>query len=444
MTFDAADPRGPGGPRTRPSWRLRRLTPRGVRVFRLRALSVLAVSALAILAAGCGAKAVRRSPRVSVTVAKAERRSVPLELAASGTIEPIQSAAVGSQVGGVIMRIRIHEGDFVRAGQVLVELDPRPFRAELDQARGVLARDRAQAQTARLDAERARKMVDQGMISQAEWEQKRAAADATAGSVTADSAAVANARLNLDYASIRAPISGRTGRLNVHVGDLVKSGTSEPLVTINQINPIRVRFTVAQSELSSIQKYRGHDPRVIVRPVSEDSTQIEGRLVFVDNSVDLDTGTLLLKGELKNADGRLWPGEFVEVRLVLTTQKDALVVPSTAVTRGQQGTYVYVMNADSTAASRPVTVLRSDDLITVLSSGLEAGETVVTDGQFRLSPGSKMLVREPGQGSTGGTGGAPGGGDAGGGHGAADAKAAASGQGGQGAQGSKGAKGGAR
>jgi len=320
---------------------------------------------------------------------------VPLEIVATGTIEPIQSAGVGSQVGGVVTRISIREGQNVPAGQVLIQLDPRPFRAGLNEARGVLARDLATASTAQREAERAEKMFEQGMIAQSEWDQKRAAAEAAAGSVTSDSAAVATARLNLEYASIRAPIAGRTGRLNVHVGDLVKSATSDPLLTINQIHPIRVRFTVPQSDLPRVQQFRNRDPRVVVRAASDDSTRVSGPLTFVDNAVDPSTGTLLLKGELANADGRLWPGEFVEVRLVLTMQPNAVVVPATAVTRGQQGTYVYVLNPDSTASARPITLLRSDDVTAVVSDGLRPGETVVTDGQFRLAPGSKVLVRDP-------------------------------------------------
>jgi multidrug efflux system membrane fusion protein len=361
------------------------------------ALASRAVAAVLLLAlSGCGGIQKRPSPRVAVTVATVERRDVPVEIGATGTVEPIETAAVGSQVGGVVMRLAFNEGDEVREGQLLVQIDPRPFRAALDQARANLMRDAAQARGARLDAERAEQLFQQNLISAAEHDRAIATGDASEGTLRADSAAVATARLNLEYASIRSPITGRTGNLNVHVGDLVKAATSEPLVTVNRLRPIRVRFTVPQSELPRIQRYRGASPRVIVHPAGDDSVDYVGRLTFVDNAVDAASGTLLLKGEFPNEERRLWPGEFVQVRLVLTTLTNAMVVPATAIANGQQGTYVFVLNADSTASSRPVVVDRSDDVTAVVSHGLEPGETVVTDGQFRLGPGARVLVRKPG------------------------------------------------
>jgi len=347
---------------------------------------------------GCGSAQKRASPRVAVTVAKVEHRDVPVEIGATGTVEPIETAAVGAQVGGVVTRLAFNEGDEVRQGQLLIQIDPRPFRASLDQARANLMRDVAQARSARLNADRANQLFGQDLISASEHDQAIATADALEGTVRADSAAVATARLNLEYASIRSPISGRTGNLNVHVGDLVKVASSEPLVTVNRLRPIRVRFTVSQSELPRVQRYRGSNPKVIAQPTGDDSTEYVGKLTFVDNAVDAASGTLLLKGEFPNEDRRLWPGEFVQVRLVLTTLTNATVVPATAIANGQQGTYVFVLNPDSTASSRPVTVDSSDDLTAVVSHGLELGETVVTDGQFRLGPGARVIVRKPGAG----------------------------------------------
>ena len=366
-----------------------------------RAVGTLLPLAIALVilgssVSGCARKA-QRQPRVAVTVARVAQRSVPLEIVTTGTIEPVETADVGSQVGGVVQRIAFREGQEVRAGQVLIELDPRPFRAALEQARGVLARDQAQWHSARLAADRADRLLAGSLISPADHDQAIAAADGLRAAVQADSGAVANARLNLEFAGIRAPISGHAGNLNVHVGDLVKAATSDPLVTVNQLEPIRVRFTVPQDQIALVQRHVRSDPRVFVRAAAGDSTEIAGRLAFVDNAVDPATGTLLLKGEFPNSDGALLPGEFVQVRLVLAVERDAIVVPAPAVTNGQQGAYVYVLNADSTTTLRPVQVRRADDVTAVIASGLKPGETVVTDGQFRISPGARVLVRRTGQ-----------------------------------------------
>ena len=373
--------------------------PGGTTVLSTSHASFASLAALALLAlTGCGGgRDHARAGRVPVTVATVATRTMPFELVSSGTIEPLQTAAVGSQVGGVVQRVSFREGDDVAAGQLLFQLDPRPFRATLDQAQAALARDRAQWEIARLEADRAQKLFEQNMLSEAEYQQKKSAADAVAATLKADSAAVASARLNLDYSSIRAPIAGRTGRLMVHEGDYVKPATSDPLVTINQIHPVRVRFTVPDDAVALVQRYRSGRPRVRVRFSEADSAATEGALVFVDNAVDPESGTLLLKGEFANHDGRLVPGQFVDVRLVLYEQAHATVVPSPAVTVGQQGAYVFVLNPDSTIAIRPVSIERTVDEMSVVTEGLKPGETVVTDGQLRLSPGAKVAVRrEPG------------------------------------------------
>jgi membrane fusion protein, multidrug efflux system len=360
-------------------------------------LATCAVALWLVVLPGCGAKKAQRQPRVAVTVARVERRAMPLQIVTTGTIEPVETADVGAQVGGVVARIAFREGQDVQAGQTLIELDPRPFRAALEQASGTLARDQAQWRSAQLDAERADRLLEQNLISPSDHDKAVAAAAGLQASVRADSGLVANARLNLEFAGIRAPISGRTGSLNVHVGDLVKTSASEPLVTVNRVQPIRVRFTVSQDQIPQVQRYRTNGLKVFVRQSAGDSLELEGRLAFVDNAVDPASGTLLLKGELPNQNAALWPGEFVQVRLVLAVEHDALVVPAPAVTNGQQGAYVYVLNTDSTATPRPVQVRRADDVTAVIASGLKPGETVVTDGQFRISPGARVQVRKAGQ-----------------------------------------------
>ncbi len=347
-----------------------------------------------LLALGCGSKTAHRVSRVAVTVARAEERDMPYALEATGTVEPLQTAAVGSQVGGVVTRVSFREGDYVRAGHVLFQLDPRPFREALDQALAALARDRSRAEAARLEADRSRTLYEQNILSQAEWDQKRSDAEALAATVRADSALANTARLNLEFATIRAPISGRTGRLLVHQGDYVKPSTSEPLVTIIQPQPVRVRFKIPEQSVPVLQRYRRSNPRVLVYGAGG-AAPLEGNLVFVDNTVDPVSGTLLLKGEFPNRDGRLVPGQFVNVRLVLYVAPRALVVPAQAISSGQQGPYVYVLNPDSTVSPRPVEIERAVDEMTILSGGLRAGESVVTDGQLRITPGAKVLVRKP-------------------------------------------------
>ena len=273
-------------------------------------------------------------------------------------------------------------------------------------------RGRAQAETARLDLQRAEPLAAQQLISPDELQRKRAAAAASAATVAADSAAFLTARLNLSHATVRAPIGGRTGSLAVHVGDLVRANdVATPLVTINRIRPILVRFTVSQSDLPEVRKVRSKAPPVEILPAETDSIGLPGRLAFVDNAVDPESGTLLLKAEAPNRDGALWPGQFVRVRLKLFEQPGAVVVPSAAVTNSQQGTYCYVVAPDTTVEIRPVTVQRAWRDLMVIAEGVKAGETVVTDGQLRLSPGGKAVIRNP---AGAGGGGQPAAGESGG------------------------------
>jgi multidrug efflux system membrane fusion protein len=358
-----------------------------------RVLTALLATAVAAMAAGCGGRRAPGAPPVPVTVGKAEIRDIPYEIRATGTVEPLQTVAVESQVTGLLTRVAFKEGAEVEAGQVLFQIDPRPFRATLDQALANLSRDRAQMVNAAEDAKRYEGLVQKDYVTQSDYDSRQATAEALRAAVRADSAAVENARLNLEYTTIRAPIAGRTGNLLVHEGNLVRANATDPLVVINMIRPILVRFAVPQGQLPLLQKYRGGNLPVTVDPGDSDSTSLAGRLTFIDNNVDASTGTILLKAQFPNTGRALWPGEFVTARLVLFTQRHACVVPEPAVTQGQEGVFVYVVQPDHTVALTPVAVERSTDQWAVISRGVSPGDVVVTDGQLRLAPGARVIVK---------------------------------------------------
>ena len=347
--------------------------------------------ALVVLAA-CADQAAPPPQHVPITVGTAERRDVPFELAATGTVEPLQTVAVQPQIGGPIVRIAFREGQDVERGQVLFQIDPRPYQAALAQAEALLSRDRAQAQNAEQEAKRYAELAEREYVTAQQYDQSRTVAAAAAATLAGSEAAVEEARLNLQYATIRAPISGRTGSLRVREGNLVRAADATPLVTINQIRPILVRFAVPAANLPLIQRYRGDTLVVRAQPVGGGTTS-EGRLTFVDNAVDTTTGTILLKGTFPNTDGTLWPGEFVNVRLRLYVERDALVVPATAVVTGQQGSFVFVVGEDSMAATKPVKLGRTAGNMAIVDGELAPGELVVTDGQLRLQQGSKVQIK---------------------------------------------------
>jgi multidrug efflux system membrane fusion protein len=359
-------------------------------------LSVLAV-------AGCGKQDQTAPAAVPVTVAAAQRRAVPFELAAPGVVEPIQTVAVQAQVNGLIEHISFAEGQEVQKGQVLFQIDPRPFQAALGQALAALARDSAQAANADQDVKRYAALAQKEYVTAQQYDQARTTAAAASATLAGSRAAVDQARLNLQYATIRAPIAGRTGSLKVREGNLVRTADATTLVTINRIRPILVRFAVPASNLGLIQRHRAGDPTVHAEPAGVGSgggTGSDGMLSFVDNAVDTTTGTILLKGSFPNTDGALWPGEFVNVRIRLYEDENALVVPASAVVSGQQGSFVFVVQSDGTAKTFPVTVERTSDSVAVLASGIQPGDRVVTDGQLRLRSGSKVQIKTSGD-STG-------------------------------------------
>lgn len=356
-----------------------------------------AVLILAGVLAGCGSKKAPMSPPVPVTVSRAVVRAEPLSLSAVGTVEPIEAVSVKAQVGGVITKVNFTDGQVVREGQLLVQIDPRSFNAALDAALAQLAKDRAQLANAEIQARRYADLVEKDYVTQEQYDAARTQAEVLKSSVQVDQAAVEQARLNLGYASITAPISGRTGSLLVKRGNVVKPSDAA-LVVINQMQPIRVSFAVSENQFPLIQKYASRSKlEVHVKPYRDSTrSEVAGRLIFLDNEVDPATGTVTLKADFPNKEGSLLPGQFVDTELILTIEPDVLTVPARAVVTGQEGTFVFVVGRDKKAEKRLVSVNRTLNDTVVIDTGLKAGETVVTDGQMRLVPGSTVMIRPGG------------------------------------------------
>ena len=331
-------------------------------------------------------------PAVPVTATQAEQRTVPFEITDPGTVEPMRAVAVSAQVTGIVTAVRFREGDDVREGEVLVQIDPRPYRNALQQAQATLARDLIQLANARRQVERYKGLAQSEYITSEQFEALETTSQSLEATIQSDSAAVDNARLNLEYTTIRAPISGRTGSLLIKEGNVVRAQGSGPLVTLNQTQPILVRFAVPAPLLPIIRQHQDSSLVVRVRPTS-DTTSLSGTLIFVDNAVDTTTGTIMLKARFPNTDAQLWPGQFVTTTLVLYEERDVIMVPVPAVVEAEGGNYVYVVGEDNKAQTRPVVVGRTVGDDVVVTQGLTAGETVVTDGQLRLVPGARVQIR---------------------------------------------------
>ncbi|MBI2797625.1 MAG: efflux RND transporter periplasmic adaptor subunit [Gemmatimonadetes bacterium] len=344
----------------------------------------------------CAEKKPEARPKVPVTLATVESRPAPYSLRANGAVEPMQSVGINSQVSGVLQHVGFKEGDEVRQGQVLFQIDPRPFRAALDAAEATLAKDVAQLENARRQAERYAALVKEKSVTEADAEQFAANARALAATVQADKAQIEVAQLNLDNATIRSPIGGRTGSLLVRQGNLVRALGTAPLVVINQLHPIAIRFAIPEREFPEVLR-RSKGSELTVRAMSKDGLGkvLEGKLAFVDNAVDTLTGTVILKAHFTNDEGLLWPGQFVTVVLDLYVDQDATVVPADAVQTGQVGTYVFTVDSAGKAMIKRVTVGRTTENGVIISSGLQPGQKIVVDGQSRLSPGALVDIRQP-------------------------------------------------
>jgi multidrug efflux system membrane fusion protein len=330
---------------------------------------------------------------VPVAVATVEQKDVPVQVHAVGTVESFSTVSIKPQVGGVLQTVHFKEGQDVKKGDILFTIDARPFQAALAQAQANLQKDIAQAKNARAQATRYEGLVQKDFVTKEQYDQMRANADALEAAVEASKAAVENAQLNMNYCTLRSPIDGRTGNLLVHEGNVV-SENDTVMVDINQVRPIYVRFAVPERNLPDIRKFNSNGQLKMQVSDQNGAYAVSGSLSFIDNSVDRQTGTILLKGTFENKDASLWPGEFVDVTLDLTTQPQAILAPTQAIETGQDGQFVFVVKKDLTAEQRPVVSGISYQQHTVIEKGLSPGETVVTDGQLRLLPGSKVEIKK--------------------------------------------------
>ncbi len=385
---------------------------------RRRLLLSLAALTLPALLGGCGdakpaAPAAKKGGGAApVIVGTVQRKVVPLGIDAIGAVEPIRGTTVRSQITGVLMRVAIKEGQVVQQGDLMFEIDPRPFQNALVTAEADLQKVRLQLESARAQVARYKSLTADQMVSKEAFEKISDTARSLEAEALSNEAKVASAKLQLEYCSIRAPIAGRTGNMPVREGDLVRANeVGGVLVTINQLSPIYVTFGVPQQYLGTLNRYRASGTiKVRAVPPGTDETPEEGELTFIDNTVDSATGTLKLKGTFPNATQRLWPAQFVTVVVTLASP-EVLTVPGNALQTSQTGQFVYVVKPDKTAELRPIVLERSYAGDAVIAKGLTEGEIVVTEGQLRVIPGRPVDVKDPaavgargGKGSKGGDG----------------------------------------
>ena len=387
----------------------------------------LALLALLLMLPACSDRAggntpARPAPPVPVAAGEVVQKMVPVQITAVGNVQAFTSVSIKSRVAGQVVKVHFSEGDEVRAGAVLFTIDPEPFEAAVRQAEATVAkdtatlkqaqatveRDQAQLEMSRVQEKRYRELVDRELIAREQYDQlktnfaameatveaDRAAVDNARAAIRANQAALDTVRLNLGFTTIRAPIDGRAGNVLVQAGNVVKGNDDNPIVVLNQVHPIYLSFAVPEQFLGDIKKYRAMHPlRVEARLPNRMEPIATGELTFINNTVDPGTGTIQLKATFRNEDNVLWPGQFLDAVLTLTSQQ-AIVVPSQAIQPGQKGPYVFVVKADQTVENRQVQPGARLGAETIITNELQAGERVVTDGQLRLRPGSKVDVKQ--------------------------------------------------
>ena len=366
----------------------------------MRAVIAPLVFALLMAAAGCESKKETPAARpVNVKVAVAKSQDAPLMVSGVGHVTAMRTVNVQAQVTGVLQEMPFKEGALVREGQLLANLDKAPFLAALNQARGNLNRDWASAEQAGRDWQRYKDLVAKAVVSQDDYEQRLTTNATSWQQVKADQAALDSARINLDYCVINSPVTGVAGYQQIKPGNTVNA-YSTTLVTINQVQPILVRFSVSEADLAQVRKYYGKTQLAAMAspPHSQAGSEAQGLLTAIDNSVDPQTGMILLQGEFPNADLALWPGQFVQSSVTLAMQKDQILIPSAALFARQDGSFVFVVGADNKAELRPVKPGRVIGSEIIVLEGLKAGERVVTEGLIQVSPGATLNIQESGVG----------------------------------------------
>jgi membrane fusion protein, multidrug efflux system len=364
----------------------------------LGGIGMLAVAVVLFMYFGAEIRANERKtpkgpPPIPVTVEPVLQQLVPLRIQAIGNVEAYSTVAVKARVDGQIIEVGFKEGEEVRRGQVLFKIDPRPIEAALRQAEANALRDNAAAEQARSQEKRYQDLLDKNFISKEAYAQIRTNATTAEATARASQAALDNAKLNLEYCTIVAPIEGYAGKIQIQLGNLVRANDVNPLVVVNQVHPIYVNFAVPEQRLAEVREHMASHPLTVdaLAPGS-DRAVAGGVLIFVDNAVDPSTGTIRLRARFANKENALWPGQFVGVSVRLFEQPDAIVIPSTAVQTGPEGQYVYVVGQDMVADVRKIEVERTEGDRTIVASGLQKGEQVVTRGQLRLGPKSRVQI----------------------------------------------------
>lgn len=367
---------------------------RALKFITFTALVLAALAAWWLWPRGAGNPAARPAPVIPVTAATTVTADVPVFLRGLGTVTAFNTVAVQSRVVGNIVKINFREGQDVRQGDTLVEIDPRPFQAVYDQAKATLARDQATLASARKDLARYARLQSGDFISQQQFTQQQAAVGSGEATIQLDQAAVDAAKLNLDYASVKSPIDGVTGLRQIDIGNLVQAN-SQTLVVVTQVKPIYVVFTLPEAEILRVRTAMTGGPLTVAAFDQTDQREVaRGVLNLVDNQIDQTTGTVKLKAQFANADAKLWPGQFVNAHLIVETVKNGVTAPGVAIQSGPNGTYAYVIGPNDAVEMRPVVVVQTEHETALIGSGLRAGERVVTAGYSRLAPGMRVTVKQ--------------------------------------------------